>query len=203
MNKSISFFIFIGLIICLQPLIAAENKEVVKVVKFKKSIEITKDHLNIDDETQIKVKCYTGDKNKYPFAKIVVGENIKIPIYCEKDYLGGIFLEIKNSEDVDKIELFQQDGDAGEMWDTRAWITKDKDIYEILKITLGSYLIDDDVMSDKRNCETSYQFFTWNEKNKNFDYIQKKIDPSFIKRKFKAPITVDDVCLNKKGLWEK
>lgn len=193
------------LVLLIFSLVKIEAAKKVKKINFKKSIEINKNNLKIDGKKNIKANCYEDKKNKQAFALLKIDFDTEIPFYCENDYLGGVFLEAKTNDtnNSNSIMLFQQESDAGELWDRRSWFIKNNDKVELITITLGSYHSEEEgIVSDKRDCKMSYNAYQWNEKKKRFEVVEKKLNNKFWISKFSIPIHVEDLCLNKQGQWK-
>jgi hypothetical protein len=163
--------------------------------------------LQADESSEQKVAC-TQPNGRPQWIGFLREGNRKVDMVCVQDYMGGIFLEYESGapgEEGQKISLnlSQVDGDAGELWDTRARITKNKKGFSHIEVlTLTSH--QDFGASAKGlpppTCTESAKAFDWNPQN--HAYIETASNGSFKAQDFRPPIEVDEKCLNDKGQWQ-
>jgi hypothetical protein len=95
-------------------------------IKFNTSIYINDRHISIDSGPKMDVPCNGDSKNPTIFGFIKPGGEGQLQFSCATGYLGGISVTYRDGQGDRRHMDFSQTGhEAGDAWDTRAWLTWD------------------------------------------------------------------------------
>ncbi len=166
-------------------------------IKFTKSILFHRSQYAVDGGPLKPLQC-TSNKRKTIAFFYLDGAKDKAVISCTDEFMGGvtIFFEDKFGE-VQELELAQNEGDAGEIWETRSLIVKgDKDLH-VARVTLSAAA---DLETDTpAECTEQKAQLKWNVSEKTFEEV--RYSDSFSVKDFIRP-TIED-CLNADGSLKK
>ena len=173
-------------------------------IKFVKSLLVMSNSVAVDGGALQKVPCQ-GKNGKPELIGYIKEKETRIELVCINDFLGGISLQYQEGSGKKiHLNLGRNEGDAGDLWETRSMIFKsDEGILTIDSITLTS---SQDLSGAEKPddipppvCEEELMAFTWDpEKNTFIETLPSK---NFTINEFAPPIDVDDGCLTKDGKW--
>lgn len=173
-----------------------------KVIDFSQRLIFLSKSIKVDNDDARNVNCPSYDQyNQANLGFIVLDNETKANVTCYNDYQGGIFLNYTTATNEQKsILLSQNEGDAGDIWDQRAWmIKKDSNTITLTTVKLASSVDIDN--EEKFSCYSQIDFYRWNKEKKDFEKLENHI-PDFDLSNFTQPISVDQRCINSSnGQW--
>jgi hypothetical protein len=166
-----------------------------KEIDFKQTLQIEDKAIIIDGGEAVKVPCEAVPQ-LFGFVKIdadVTGE-----LTCKDDYMGGIQLKVKDASGEDHaVDLEQADGDAGDSWDSRSLLSREKD--GRLRIDLISVSSSENIEDEKStpSCSLRETALTWDPATKSF--LGANPSGLFNLKMFRSDISVSESCLDEQG----
>lgn len=170
-------------------------------ISFSKTLALSPQGISIDEGLVQAVPC-SGDRKSPAFIgyiKTPKGDELKIS--CTSDYMGGISLSYVDGKGTPhSIDLSQSDGDAGDVWDTRAWISRDtKDGVQKLVIRIVTLTSSEALDSGSlKECSMNKIFYAWDPDGQRF--IEDPADTEFDLPPF-PDSKVASGCFDDKGNW--
>ncbi len=166
-----------------------------KEITFAKTLMIGSKWIQIDEGEATAVPC---EQVPQLFGYLKIDAQTTGELTCKDDYMGGTQLRFKDAAgDSRTVDLEQSDGDAGDAWDMRSLISRNKD--GRLRIEIISLASRDDIDTEveEESCSIHESALVWDPVERSFDAT----DPSglFTTGKFTLPIGIGGSCLNDKG----
>ena len=169
-----------------------------QTLNFNKSIMVTADSLGVDDGELNVVPC---ENDPQIIGYIEITPQLAGELSCSTDYLGGVNLTFTGPMgDKETVSLAQQDGDAGDMWDTRSLITRTSDglvLIEMISLSSSESLGEDN--DQPASCSVRQESLIWDLQAKAFAPAEGPGE--FFLSRFIPPINVVNDCLDSNGLW--
>lgn len=167
----------------------AELKEIV----FKDLIVVHDKSMAKDGGAVEAVPC-SAERDGETFGFIQLDEKVQAELNCIDDYAGGISLVVKGKKGKKQIEkIGELLGDAGDVSDTRSWISKKDKKITITTVTISS---SEDVLDEEGTslkCDKQAWVIEWDSKKQKFN--RKNIDYSEKDFKFVPAAQVAEKCI--------
>ena len=170
-------------------------------IKFTKTILFHRGQYSADGGELKSLPC-TNTRKTIAFFYLD-GAKDKAVISCTDEYMGGASLSYEDkSGQVADLEIAQQEGDAGDIWETRSLLTRDEKGLRVAKVTLtesSEESLESETAPAKVICSEHRVQYQWNLKDKKFEEVP--YTDSFGLKDFTRP-TIDS-CLNADGSLKK
>jgi hypothetical protein len=168
-------------------------------IKFKNSIYINDRHISIDKGPPMDVPCTKDSKNPSVFGFIKPGGKGHLQFSCVSGYLGGISVSYRDSEgDLRHMDFSQTDQEAGDAWDTRAWLTRDPEKNLLVRmVTLTSS--ESPANGGTRSCTMRKLLYFWDVTSQSL--IEDSRDVAFEVPIFPGTLVSPD-CFDEFGNWK-
>ena len=157
--------------------------------------------ISIDGRPPQSVPCSTARETPLAFGYVFLDGSAKGQLTCVDDYLGGIAISYLNAngESVSK-NIATNDGDAGDQWDTRSWISTRREDRRVTieTITLSSSI--ELVDSTLLGCRVSRTIYRWDDEAK--ELVEAEASSDLELAKFVPPIAVSSGCVDEEGNWK-
>lgn len=166
-------------------------------IQFTKNLLFHRSQYSVDGGALKPLQC-TSNKRKTIAYFYLDGAKDKAVISCTDEFMGGvtIFFEDKFGE-VQELEMAQNEGDAGEIWETRSLVVKTDKGLHVARVTLSAAA---DIETDTpAECTEQKNQLKWSVSEKTFEEVP--YTDSFSVKDFIRP-TIDD-CLNADGSLKK
>jgi hypothetical protein len=168
-------------------------------IVFKSTLGFRDQSMSIDGASFSEVPCSKNTQQPFVFGTIALDRNTLARLTCADDYLGGISLLYTDKKgEARSLNLAGSDGDAGDAWDRRSWISADTGSLKVLTVSLSS--ANDTDTGQLLTCKVTQTSYTWDPENKILAESEPmtKLDP----RAFTPPIAVVKECLDDRGFWK-
>lgn len=175
-------------------------------ITFSQVIEVREKNINIDRAGLKGVPCSKERTKPLAFGYILLNKKNTAKedtaqLACIDDYLRGITLHYLNKDgELKSINLGMVDGDAGDEWDSRSWITRDEDSGDLVIMNVSLVSADDIDSSNPTECTVTKTLYAWDSEEKFFSETETNQD--FDLRTFTPPIGVSKNCLDSDGFWK-
>jgi hypothetical protein len=171
-----------------------------KEITFNSKMLVQNKTLGIDGGAMEPVPCSIDYAKPTLMGFIQLDKNTKGTLRCLDNYMGGISLIYTDAKGTQQtMTLGQRDGDAGDSWDLRSWVTKDAKGISVRTISFGS-TSDVEESGAATECHMKDEYFVWNEAEKDF---RKGTPPAaFDISSFTLPIEIEAGCLDSQGRWK-
>jgi hypothetical protein len=190
-----------------EPSVSESNTEVADLIDspfnkdteivFSKSLAIQSNSISIDGGEFQQVPCSSNMPGI--FGYITLKDNTKLELTCYNEYMGGIsIVYVDASGKPESVNIAMKDGDAGDTWDRRTWITKIGDNVLFKNISLFSY--EDEVDKTQLECKVTEELTSW--KPDSHKFVVTTNDQALGSASdFTLPINVSEKCLDIEGHW--
>jgi hypothetical protein len=182
-----------------RPATASEVTTQAGDIVFESTLAFRNQSMSIDGAPFSAVPCSKSNAEPAVVGSIALDQGTRARLTCADDYLGGISLSYSDTKgETQTLSLSMDDGDAGEEWDTRSWISAGAGPLRILTVTLSSSTEIDTLRL--LDCKVTPKQFTWDSENKTF--AESEPAEQFDPHAFTPPIAVAKECLDDRGSWK-
>jgi hypothetical protein len=164
-------------------------------IVFEKTLQIEDKQIIVDGGAAQIIPCEAVPQL---FGYVKVDADTTGELTCETDYPGGIKLRIKDAGvDTQPTLLQAASGDAGDVWDSRSLLSREKD--GRLRIDLISVSSSDniDTPEEEASCTLRETSLVWDRAAKQF--LGANPGGQFSLKMFRLPIAVSKLCLDEQG----
>lgn len=164
-------------------------------ILFEKTLQIEDRQIIVDGGAAQIIPC---EAIPQLFGYVKVDGDTTAELTCETDYPGGIKLNVKDASGESQPTLLQAaSGDAGDIWDSRSLLSREKDGRLHIDLISVSSTDNIDTPEEEATCSLRETALVWDRGAKQF--LGANPSGLFSLKLFRRPIAISKLCLDEQG----